>query len=413
MIHLSTMPVGVESGQRFPIQSQSRGRNLGTDEAPSQGFPPLAGFGTGNEGKAEDRGPTAAGLSGRGFGNGALHGSDGQLPNSDTALTAAGKQMQTPPLREDDVVAELVVAGTELPWGHEALIRPEVDAALEEGNSSSRFAGTALAMSPWVPSSSAGYGSDGLRWIQLAAHAQDLSPSRSQGTSPNQNPAQTSSQALSSTTSQAFSKLGVQELSRALAPLIGHGGAQTVSRGTADAVVLGGQNESPLLAAGGVRSGAGAIPEWSPVRVDPHQAHWGRELMAALAERVEMQISQQIRQARIRLDPPELGRLQLTVRMDGERLSVQFHASHAQVRDALLHQQDRLRADLAGEYGQGVEVSVGQEPGQQHSQTGDRPWDGLEEGVESGWAAMENPEGSATDRTLPSRSDRGWVSTLV
>lgn len=155
------------------------------------------------------------------------------------------------------------------------------------------------------------------------------------------------------------------------------------------------------------RPAIATVPEWAPVRVDNSQAHWARELMAALAERVEMQISQQIKEARIRLDPPELGRLQLTVRLDGDRLSVHLNASHAQTREALQHQQERLRADLAGEYGHGVEVTVGQE--ERHRQPGEPLfWN------ESDIAG--NDTLSADGAGAPEHEQRDtqtWVSTLA
>lgn len=79
-----------------------------------------------------------------------------------------------------------------------------------------------------------------------------------------------------------------------------------------------------------------------------------------------MQYSQSIKQAHIRLDPPELGKLDLTVRIDGDKLSVQLNASNPVVRDALLQSSDRLRTSLATEHSGGVEVNVGQ--GDSHRQ---------------------------------------------
>lgn len=150
-----------------------------------------------------------------------------------------------------------------------------------------------------------------------------------------------------------------------------------------------------------------AVPEWSPVKVDAAQAHWGRELMAALAERVEMQVTQQIKQARIRLDPPELGRLQLTVRLDSDRLSVQLNASQPQVRDMLALQLDRLRTDLVGQYGERVDVTVGQEQRQQRQPGGEPERQGY--GIAAGLDALEAVE--QTDAAAP--RGQGWVNALA
>lgn len=156
-----------------------------------------------------------------------------------------------------------------------------------------------------------------------------------------------------------------------------------------------------------VRAGQPAVPEWSPVKVDTAQAHWGRELMAALAERVEMQVTQQIKQARIRLDPPELGRLQLTVRLDSDRLSVQLNASQPQVREMLALQLDRLRTDLVGQYGERVDVTVGQEQRQQRQPGGEPERQGY--GIAAGLDAMEAVE--QTDTAAP--RGQGWVNALA
>lgn len=108
--------------------------------------------------------------------------------------------------------------------------------------------------------------------------------------------------------------------------------------------------------------------EWSPLKLSSSQSHWGQQLVDTLKERVEMQYSQSIKQAHIRLDPPELGKLDLTVRIDGDKLSVQLNASNPVVRDALLQSSDRLRTSLATEHSGGVEVNVGQGDSQRQQQ---------------------------------------------
>lgn len=51
----------------------------------------------------------------------------------------------------------------------------------------------------------------------------------------------------------------------------------------------------------------------------------------------------------LRLDPPELGKLTLTVAMERDSVTVQMHTGNQAVRDLLLMQVDRLRATLADE----------------------------------------------------------------
>jgi Flagellar hook-length control protein len=108
--------------------------------------------------------------------------------------------------------------------------------------------------------------------------------------------------------------------------------------------------------------------EWSQLKLSSTQSHWGQQLVDTLKERVEMQYSQSIKQAHIRLDPPELGKLDLTVRIDGDKLSVQLNASNPVVRDALLQSSDRLRTALTTEHSGGVEVNVGQGDSQRQQQ---------------------------------------------
>lgn len=135
------------------------------------------------------------------------------------------------------------------------------------------------------------------------------------------------------------------------------------------------QISSPDAGSSPVTSSAIPLPasstqghEWSPLKLSSTQSHWGQQLVDTLKERVEMQYSQSIKQAHIRLDPPELGKLDLTVRIDGDKLSVQLNASNPVVRDALLQISDRLRTSLATEHSGGVEVNVGQGDSQRQQQ---------------------------------------------
>ena len=101
--------------------------------------------------------------------------------------------------------------------------------------------------------------------------------------------------------------------------------------------------------------------EWAPVKVDTSHSQWARELVGSLGERLSMQISQQVKEASVRLDPPELGKVELIVRMDGDRFSVHLNASNAGVRDMLAQHAERLRQDLLAQNLQIADVQVGQE----------------------------------------------------
>ena len=99
--------------------------------------------------------------------------------------------------------------------------------------------------------------------------------------------------------------------------------------------------------------------EWSAVKMDSQQNAWSKQLFNVLQDRIEMQIHQNIKQANIRLDPPDLGRLDLSVRMDGDRLTVVVNTSNSAIRDALQASLQQLRSELSNQFGTGVDVNVG------------------------------------------------------
>lgn len=140
--------------------------------------------------------------------------------------------------------------------------------------------------------------------------------------------------------------------------------------------------------------------QWAPAKLADNPAQWGQQLVDVLKDKVELQVNQQIKQAHIRLDPPELGRLELTVRIDGDRLNVQLNVTNPAVRDALIQSMERLRMSLAPHHAGGVEVNVGQgseqgqqEKWQQQIMAGRRQW---------------QEELEPTDGTM-----RDWLNTLV
>lgn len=100
--------------------------------------------------------------------------------------------------------------------------------------------------------------------------------------------------------------------------------------------------------------------QWAPVKLADNPVQWGQQLLDVLKDKVELQVNQQVKQAHIRLDPPELGRLELTVRLEGDRLNVQLNATNPAVREALIQSMERLRMSLSPHHTGGVEVNVGQ-----------------------------------------------------
>lgn len=105
--------------------------------------------------------------------------------------------------------------------------------------------------------------------------------------------------------------------------------------------------------------------EWAAVRVDTSSGRWGEQMMQVLQDRVTLQAQQNLQEAKIRLDPPELGKLDLLVRVEGDRLSVQINSNTAATREALMQVSERLRTELQEQNFVHVDVNVGSDQGQE------------------------------------------------
>ncbi|WP_429164431.1 flagellar hook-length control protein FliK [Aeromonas rivipollensis] len=141
--------------------------------------------------------------------------------------------------------------------------------------------------------------------------------------------------------------------------------------------------------------------QWAPARLSDNQTQWGQQLVDVLKDKLELQVNHGIKQAHIRLDPPELGRLELTVRVEGDRLSVQLNVTNPAVREAMIQSMERLRMSLAPHHAGGVEVNVGQGGEQER---GDR-WQ--QEKILAGrrqWLEEQDASGGA---------GQDWLNTLV
>ncbi|EKO3463482.1 flagellar hook-length control protein FliK [Vibrio fluvialis] len=113
-------------------------------------------------------------------------------------------------------------------------------------------------------------------------------------------------------------------------------------------------------------------PEWASVRIDTQAGKWGEQMLQVLHDRVTLQAQQNLQEAKIRLDPPDLGKLDLVVRVEGDRLSVQINANASATREALMQVSDRLRAELQSQNFVHVDVNVGSDQGsQRHSSSQD------------------------------------------
>ncbi len=146
------------------------------------------------------------------------------------------------------------------------------------------------------------------------------------------------------------------------------------------------------------------IASQTPVKLPTPEAKWGEQLLHTLRDQVQVQIQQRIQNATIRLDPPELGSLEIFLSHESGRLNVHINASQADVARLLQHTSDRLRHELAG--GQFTQVNVqtsndGQS-GQQQSRHGARHF-----------AAGEIIQANGQTSQDSSRTDSGQSSDVL
>jgi len=104
--------------------------------------------------------------------------------------------------------------------------------------------------------------------------------------------------------------------------------------------------------------------------VPPNDPKWSEQV----AKRVTVMVNDQVQSARIQLDPPELGSLEVKVKVQQDQVNVSFNSNNQQVRDALEAQSPRLR-ELLNQ--QGVELGSMDVSSQNQQQQGDSQGQGL------------------------------------
>ncbi|WP_181919259.1 flagellar hook-length control protein FliK [Alkalilimnicola ehrlichii] len=135
-----------------------------------------------------------------------------------------------------------------------------------------------------------------------------------------------------------------------------------------------GTGETQLLGATGQQQGQTAAIEQT-LKLQAPEAKWGEQMLHALRKTVDMQLQNRVQNATIRLDPPELGRLDISLSHDAGRLSIQINAAHADVARLLHQTSERLRNELMGENFVHVDVNVfsdNQQGRQEQAQAGQR-----------------------------------------
>jgi len=96
----------------------------------------------------------------------------------------------------------------------------------------------------------------------------------------------------------------------------------------------------------------------------------GDQWASAVADKVMWLSSQRIQSAEIRLDPPELGPMQVRVSVQNDQVNVSFVSHHQSVREALEQNVFKLREQFGNEGMDLVDVSVSDHPSQQSMSNG-------------------------------------------
>ena len=112
-----------------------------------------------------------------------------------------------------------------------------------------------------------------------------------------------------------------------------------------------------------------------------------REWTPALGARLMTMVANDVQQARIQLDPPELGSLEIKMQIQQDQATVQVSAQSHQVKDVLDSGAQRLRDALAAEGIELSEFSVSADSGQGKSDSGSESGDGSGQGLASGESA--------------------------
>ena len=145
------------------------------------------------------------------------------------------------------------------------------------------------------------------------------------------------------------------------------------------------------------------VQQWRKEQLTTNTNEWGQRLLNVLSDKVSLQIGQQIQRAQIRLDPPQLGSIEIAISVEGDKTTVHLVAANAQIREAMQQTLDQLRHSLSQAGDVTVEVDVGENQ-QQPDNSGDTyEMDIAENTAIEEEATLKTTENSAKD----------WLNRLV
>ncbi|NRQ42912.1 flagellar hook-length control protein FliK [Rheinheimera sp. YQF-2] len=156
----------------------------------------------------------------------------------------------------------------------------------------------------------------------------------------------------------------------------------------------------------GTASGTEAALSFKADLAGLQSSQWGQKLVHLLSDKINLQLGQQIQRAQIRLDPPQLGVIELSVSVDGDRTTVQLYAANSQVREAMQQNLDQLRQQLAQRLGseQSLQLDVRDQTQQQSKQQG---------AVTQHIAAQYADDAAELSSAAAMQQTTGWLDRLV
>ncbi|MBU3023130.1 flagellar hook-length control protein FliK [Aestuariibacter sp. A3R04] len=156
----------------------------------------------------------------------------------------------------------------------------------------------------------------------------------------------------------------------------------------------------------GATANSDSISQWKADALGSNPVQWGQRLLTMLSDKVQLQVGQHLQKAQIRLDPPNLGTIDISISVENERTTVNLVASHQQVRDAISQTLDQLRHNLGVKLNTEVNVSSQSDTsGQGHS----RQPTGFKANTIAGQWYEENNESASSQTDKNSE----WLNRLV
>lgn len=97
------------------------------------------------------------------------------------------------------------------------------------------------------------------------------------------------------------------------------------------------------------------LPGWT-LNTPLHQPQWGEEV----GQRIRWMVSHQMHAAELRINPPQLGPVEVRINMHNDQMNITFLSQHAQVRDTIEDAVPRLRELMTQQGFSDVNVDVSQ-----------------------------------------------------